>query len=122
MRRQDFEEIVRDAVEGLPSYFLDIMRNVDVQVRRWPNKREMKQAELDPEETLLGLYVGVPITERDDGYNMVTPDVITVFQATIEEICSSKAEVKQQVRQTIVHEVAHYFGISDAELVDWGVA
>jgi predicted Zn-dependent protease with MMP-like domain len=121
MRRSQFEALVREAVEGLPGFFLDIMRNVDFQVRHWPTKRQLRDADLEEGETLLGLYEGYPITTGFDG-NMAPPDIITVFQGPIEEICESPEEVRQQVRDTIVHEVAHYFGISDAELHDWGVA
>ncbi len=122
MRKADFEKLVRDAVEQLPDDFLAIMHNVDVQVRRWPTQRQLRHAVLDEGETLLGLYEGVPITDRGGNYNMVLPDVITVFQGPTEGICSTKEEIVTQVRETITHEVAHYFGISDAELEEWGVA
>ena len=120
MRKLDFEELVRQAVEALPGDFLAIMENVDVQVRRWPTRRQVRNADLERGDTLLGLYEGVPLTERGDS-NMVLPDIITVFQAPIEEVCSSKEEIIAQVRMTVVHEVAHYFGITDEELEDWGV-
>ena len=121
MRKREFESAVRQAVEQLPESFLAIMRNVDVQVRRWPMRRQVRNADLERGDTLLGLYEGVPLTERGDS-NMVLPDVITVFQAPIEDVCSSKEEIISQVRATVVHEVAHYFGITDAELEAWGVA
>ena len=121
MRRRQFEELVRRAVEEIPDEFLAIMQNVDVQVRRQPTKRQIRTARVDPGETLLGLYEGVPLTDRD-GYNMALPDVITIFQWPIEEMCSSEEEVVEQVRATVVHEVAHHFGITDVELEAWGVA
>ena len=111
---------MREAVEELPDFFLNIMHNVDFQVRRWPTKRQVREADLDEDETLLGLYVGYPLTEAFDG-NMAPPDIITIFQGPIEETCSTATEVKSQVRETVVHEVAHYFGITDYELHDWGV-
>ena len=122
MRKQAFEALVREAVGSIPDEFLGIMANVDIQVRRWPTKRQMREADLDEDETLLGLYVGIPVTERDSGYNMVQPDIITLFQGPIEESSATNAEVKAQVRDTVIHEVAHYFGISDSELFDWGLA
>ena len=122
MRKADFERVVRDAVEELPADFLSIMRNVDVQVRRWPTRRQLRHAALDASETLLGLYEGVPVTDRGGNYNMVLPDIITVFQGPIEGISSTKEEIVKQVRETVTNEVAHYFGISDAELEEWGVA
>jgi predicted Zn-dependent protease with MMP-like domain len=119
MRRAQFEALVRDAIEGIPEFFLDIMTNVDFQVRRWPLKRHL--VDLEPDETLLGLYEGFPITEGFDG-NMAQPDIITIFQGPIEEISDTNDEVRKQVRDTVIHEVAHFFGISDAELYDWGLA
>ncbi len=121
MRKEQFEEIVREAVTELPGFFLDIMHNVDIQVRRWPTRRQLSGAGMEEGETLLGLYVGVPLPDRYDG-NMVPPDIITIFQGPIEAICSSRAEVVDEVRDTVVHEVAHYFGITDAELTDWGLS
>ena len=119
MRKQDFEEVVRKAVEAIPDEFLAIMQNVDIQVRRQPTKRQLKN--MARGETLLGLYEGVPLTERHD-YNMALPDVITIFQAPIEALCATEQELVAEVRETIVHEVAHYFGITDVELEAWGVA
>ena len=121
MQKRKFEEVVRKAIDEIPNEFLTIMENVDVQVRPRPTKRQLSGADLEGDETLLGLYVGIPITDRSD-YNMVLPDVITIFQGPIEEICETDAEVQEEVRKTIVHEVAHYFGITDSELQDWGVA
>ena len=120
MRTPAFEALVREAIAGIPDFFLQIMTNVDFHVRRRPLKRHIKDAALNEGETLLGLYEGYPITEGFDG-NMAPPDIITIFQGPIEEMCHSDDEVKEQVRKTVIHEVAHFFGISDAELYDWGL-
>ncbi len=119
MRKSDFEELVRRAVSEIPDDFLAIMHNVDVQVRRRPTRRQLQHAERG--ETLLGLYEGIPLTERHH-YNMTLPDIVTIFQAPIEEVCSTPEEIMQEVRATVIHEVAHYFGITDVELESWGVA
>lgn len=121
MRKAAFEQLVREAIESIPEDFLNIMTNVDFQVRRWPLKRHLQGAKLGRDETLLGLYEGVPITAGYDG-NMMQPDIITIFQGPIEGICSTDEEIKEQIRSTVIHEVAHYFGISDAELYEWGLA
>ena len=71
-------------------------------------------------EYLLGLYEGIPLTERYD-YNLVLPDKITLFQGAIEAICSSDEEVVEEIRDTVVHEVAHHFGIDDQRLQQMGV-
>ena len=134
MRKRQFEELVRRAVEevaddwtdekkeGWPVFVENLLsNNVDIQVRRQPTKRQRKSVGLGPDETLLGLYEGVPLTDRD-GYNMVLPDVITIFQLPIEEMCATEEEVMEEVRKTLVHEVAHHFSITDVELETWGVA
>ena len=120
MRKRDFEELVRKAVGRIPPEFLAIMENVDVQVRRRPTARQLRSTDLDADETLLGLYEGVPITDRGD-YNMVLPDKITLFQIAIEAVCSSDEEIVREIRDTVVHEVAHHFGIEDDRLEELGI-
>ena len=122
MRLRRFEELIRRAVDEIPDEFLAIMEqgNVDIQARRRPTKRQLRDAGLGPDETLLGLYEGVPLTDRG-GFDPALPDVITIFQHPIEEICETEEEVVAQVRTTVVHEVAHYFGITDVELEAWGL-
>ena len=121
MRRREFESLVRRALERLPSEFLARMENVDVLVEDWPSDELMAESGLGPEDTLLGLYHGVPLTDRE-AYNMALPDTITIFQGPIEEECGSPAEIVAEVRDTVVHEVAHHFGISDEQLEAWGLA
>ena len=122
MRLRRFEELVRRAVAEIPDEFLAIMEqgNVDIQARRRPTKRQLRDAGLGPGETLLGLYEGVPLTDRG-GFDPALPDVITIFQYPIEEICDTEEEVVTQVRTTVIHEAAHYFGITDVELEAWGL-
>ena len=118
MRQDEFEELVRQALEELPEEFLERLDNVDVVVQRWPSHRQLETAEVPRGDTLLGLYEGIPLTGRDH-YNMVLPDKITLFQGPIEAECHTLEEMIEQVRETVVHEVAHHFGISDEELEDW---
>lgn len=120
MRRFDFEDLVRCALESLPEGLRECMSNVDVLVRRWPTPRQLKDNDVGEGETLLGLYEGVPLIERSS-YNWVVPDTITIFQAPIERSCRSSQEVVEEVRRTVIHEVAHHFGISDQQLERWGV-
>lgn len=120
LRRREFEELVRQAVTALPDEFLSNMDNVDVLVRRWPTRSQLTANGLGQDETLLGLYEGIPLTERA-GYNMAVPDTITIFQGPIEQACQTPQEVVRQVQETVVHEVAHHFGISDAQLERWGL-
>ncbi len=121
MRLSDFEELVRQALDELPAQFLERMDNVDVLVEVWPSDVVRRASGLRDDETLYGLYQGVPLTDRGD-YNLTLPDTITIFQGPIEEDCETAVEVVEQVRDTVVHEVAHHFGISDEQLEAWGVA
>ncbi len=120
MRTPEFEALVREVVGNIPEVFLRVMTNVDFLVRHQPLKSQIEEAGLDENEKLLGLYEGFPVTEAFDG-NMAPPDIITIFQGPIEEMCKSEEEIKEQVRQTVIHEVSHFFGISDAQLHSWGL-
>jgi len=76
---------------------------------------------LGPGQTLFGLYEGVPLTERSSHYGMVLPDKITIFRQPIEAYCRSEEEIRQMVRRTVLHELAHHFGIPDQRLRELGV-
>ncbi len=107
-----FEELVADALDEIPEELGRLMDNVWVTVEDVPEVAG-----------LLGLYDGVPLTERDGGYaGMVMPDRITIFRRTICAVASSEEEVVDQVRTTVVHEVAHHFGIDDDRLRELGWA
>jgi predicted Zn-dependent protease with MMP-like domain len=107
-----FEELVADALDGIPSELGSLMDNVAVFV-----------ADESRDPHVLGLYQGIPLTSRDAGYTgMVMPDRITIFRLPICRYCSSEEEVVRQVQVTVVHEVAHHFGIGDRRLheLGWG--
>jgi predicted Zn-dependent protease with MMP-like domain len=104
-----FEQMVAKALDSLPGEFADRMKNVAVLVEHGPGPRG-----------LLGLYQGVPLTSRGLSYAGVLPDRITIYQQAICAICSTEAEVVEQVRRTVIHEVGHYFGISDKRLRELG--
>ena len=106
---QRFEEMVATALDGLPEEFGNLMRNIVVMVEHNPGPRG-----------LLGLYQGVPLTSRTTNYAGVLPDRITIYRQAICAICWTEAQVADQVRQTVVHEVAHHFGISDERLDELG--
>ena len=105
-----FEEMVATALESLPAEFKDRIANVAVTVEHGPGPRG-----------LLGLYEGVPLTNRTaTGYAGVLPDRITIYQREICARCDTEDEVVEQVRRTVIHEVGHYFGISDERLRELG--
>ncbi len=105
-----FEELVADALDGIPEELARRMDNVWVRVE-----------DRSSVPGLLGLYEGVPLTRRDGGYaGMVMPDRITLYRHTICAICRTEEDVTRQVRTTVVHEVGHHFGIDDARLDELG--
>jgi len=111
-----FERLVAEAIDALPAPFAARLQNVEIVIEAWPSRRQLRDSETPAGDTLLGLYEGVPLTERGGGYGMVLPDKITIFQGPIEQEASTDQEVQAQVRHTVVHEIAHFFGISDEQL------
>ncbi|OGL46796.1 MAG: hypothetical protein A2161_16545 [Candidatus Schekmanbacteria bacterium RBG_13_48_7] len=116
MDRNTFEEYVRKAVEELPDTFREKIDNVEIVVENSPSPSIMKTMGLNKNSLLLGLYQGVPITKRSSHYGLVLPDKITIFQAPIEYLYKTEKAIITAIRDTIVHEIAHYFGIDDDRL------
>jgi predicted Zn-dependent protease with MMP-like domain len=104
-----FEEMVAAALDGLPAELGRLMSNVAVTVQHEPGP-----------PGLLGLYQGIPLTSRTTGYAGVLPDRITIYQRAICALCASEEEVVAEVRRTVIHEVGHHFGITDARLRELG--
>ena len=118
MNREQFESLVAGAVELLPEEFKNRLENVDVVVEEMTYRWQLGKTHLGQGYTLLGLYEGVPLTERTTNYGLVAPDKITIFQKPIEDVCRSgdEMEIKEQIRKTVIHEIAHHFGIDDKRL------
>lgn len=116
MYRRRFERLVAKALRQLPQDIRALMDNVSVVVEDEPTPAQLAAAGLPPDDTLLGLYQGVPLTDRTASYGMVLPDKITIFRKPIEARCDSDQAVVHEVRRTVVHEVAHHFGLSEARL------
>lgn len=114
-----FRQLVADALDGIPEALGRMMDNVAVFVEQWPTADQLAGRR----GMLLGLYQGVDLTRRSPlSYGAVMPDRITVFQGPISALAGSEEELTQLVTTTIVHEVAHHFGISDARLEELGWA
>ncbi len=120
MNKSRFERLVAEALDSLPHEFQEQMENVDVVIEAWPSREQVRRMGLPPGETLLGLYEGVPLTERTSRYGMVLPDRITIYQGPVEACCRSSEEIRSKVRQVVMHELGHHFGISDERLRDLG--
>ena len=121
MRRRDFERIILQALEQMPPRFREAMENVDIQVRWRPTVAELRRSGLRGGQELFGLYRGVPLPERSHHYSMTLPDTIIIYQRTHERYCREEAEMVEQVRKTLLHEIGHYMGIDENRLRELGV-
>lgn len=112
--QEDFETLVGEALDDVPGEFLDLLDNVVFLVEDEPEPD-------DPD--LLGLYEGTPLTERGTGWEMgALPDRITLFRGPLTRMCDGRAELRAEIAVTVVHEIAHHFGIDDERLHDLGWA
>lgn len=113
-----FEQLVAEAMDELPAYVRERLDNVAVVVEDRPRRPRLERLGYDPDQELLGLYEGINRLDRASGYHLVTPDRITLFwRPIVEEVGSGDREaLRREVRKTVIHEVAHHFGIDDAEL------
>ena len=118
---RDFEALVAEALDSLPPDIQEKLENVQVVVDWRPSAAHLRSVGLRPGQSLFGLYEGVPQTQRTSSYGMILPDKITIFQQPIEALCRSDEQIKRQVRRTVLHELAHHFGISDNRLRELGV-
>lgn len=117
MSEDEFESAVGDALDRIPAELAKTMDNVAVFIE----DDYTPQPDEDPDTVLLGLYEGVPLTERDSWWGAGSlPDRITIYRRPILDICASREEVVEEVTVTVVHEIAHHFGISDERLHELG--
>jgi predicted Zn-dependent protease with MMP-like domain len=120
MDADKFEKLVARAIEDLPEEFRERLENIDIVVADEPSRTQRRTSHLGPRDTLLGLYEGVPLTERTHNYSLVMPDKITIFQRPIEAMYRSDSQVISEVQRVVRHEIAHHFGISDDRLREMG--
>lgn len=119
--RQDFEDLIIEALADMPQFFQEHLRNIEVLADTWPGPNDLRSVGLDRGHLLLGLYRGIPLTERTSNYHLVAPDTITLYQGPIELVSGGDFErIRNQVRHTVIHEIAHHFGISDDRLRQLG--
>ena len=120
MTRTEFERLVVEALDRIPEDLRLRLDNVDIIVDDAPSKEQLVGSGIEEGNLLLGLYEGLPITDRYN-YDMVLPDKITLFQRPIESICKTDEDIIREVQITVVHEVAHHFGIDDHRLHQFGL-
>ena len=117
MKREHFVKIVEDSLDSLPEEFRTRIKNVAIFVEDFPQNQSPPQPGKQ-RRLLLGIFHGVPATKRSV-FNLPTgPDHIVLYQKNIEAVCSSEAEVRHQIRQTLIHELGHYFGMTEEQLKD----
>jgi predicted Zn-dependent protease with MMP-like domain len=113
LTRRQFEALVEKSLRTLPKPFKEKVANIAVVVEDWADDETLAEMGIDPPDTLYGLYQGVDITRRDSSYGNVLPDVITIYQGPIEEDAADEEEMAEIVRETVMHELGHYFGLDD---------
>lgn len=118
VEQADFEEVVSKSIESLPEERLKAIKNVVFLVDDEPSDEQRAKLGLRPCQSLFGLYEGVPLTERQGGYALTLPDRITIFKHTHEQFANNMQELTEQVKNTVWHEVAHYFGLNHDRIAD----
>ena len=113
MTNTEFEALVERALSSLPRQFKDKIRNVAVVVEDWADDETLDELGIEPPDTIYGLYRGTDITRRDSSYGNVLPDTIHIYQGPIEEDCVDAEEMAELIKDTVIHEIGHYFGLDD---------
>ena len=116
MTKERFTQLVEDALREIPRRFRNAMKNVAVVVEDEPAPETLAEMEIEPGDTLFGLYQGTPLPERGWGYGNTLPDRISIYQRPIEEACEDDDEIRDCVAETVIHEFGHYFGMSEEEI------
>ena len=109
---EDFDQLVTKAMNELPQEYIEGLENVAIVYADWPDEHQAQKSELKPGNLLLGLYEGIPLTQRGNGYTFVLPDKITLFKTPIQMVSHNDDELFEQVKRTLWHEIAHYYGLN----------
>ena len=116
MDRKAFEELVAEALASIPRRFRKAMQNIAIVVEDEPAPELLAEMDVEPPDTLLGLYQGTPLTERTSAYGNVLPDRILIFQGPHERAAEDEDDLVVAIGETLIHEVGHYFGLSEEEI------
>ncbi len=120
LSRKRFEQLVTEALKGIPAELREALDNIEVAIDDWPSEDQLTETGLDPDELLFGFYQGTPLPERSPMVPYTLPDLITIFQGSLEEACETEDELRDEIRRTVVHEIAHYFGFDEEKLAELG--
>ncbi|MBS4028702.1 MAG: metallopeptidase family protein [Ignavibacteriales bacterium] len=118
MTREQFEDIAQLAYDNLPGIFKEKIDNVRIIVEDYPTEKELRSVGLKSKHHLLGLYQGIPALQRGSWYGMtpMLPDTIFLFQNNIQGVCKKEEEIPNKIREVLIHEIAHYFGMNEEEV------
>jgi predicted Zn-dependent protease with MMP-like domain len=114
--QEEFEKYVADGLDALPARYQKNLNNVVIVVEDYPTPEQISKQKLGPGRILLGLYEGIPLTSRGNNYSGVLPDKITLFKVAIESMSQSQQQLTEQIRHTLWHEVAHFYGLDHIEI------
>lgn len=116
----EFAALVEEALADLPAEITQHLDNVAITIADWPSRSELQRAGVTHPRHLFGLYEGVPLTKRGKHYNLVTPDRIVIYRGPLMSAFRATEALRQQIRRTVVHEIAHHFGIAEERLRELG--
>ena len=116
LSQEEFDDLVEEALDGLPGELARHMENVIVEVERRPSRKLLDEQQVPPGETLLGFYNGVPLTEKSVEDIVEMPERILIFKEPIESGCRTRQEIIREIRKTVLHEIGHHFGLTDEDL------
>ncbi len=116
LRKRQFERMVRKAIDSLPPVIHSMMENVEIVIEDEPTEEQRSGAEDGP----FGLYEGIPLTERTSSYGLILPDKISIFRGPLERATVTPSDLYAEVQATVIHEVAHHFGMDEGQIADLG--
>ncbi len=116
MTREAFLRLVDDALASIPDRFRQALVNIAIVVEDEPTDAQLASVDIEPPDTLLGLYEGIPLTERQWSHGNALPDKITLFQGPIEDASEDDDDAVVAIGETLIHEIGHYFGLSEEEI------
>lgn len=114
--QEQFEDFIAEALDALPKRYQEGLNNVVIVAEDNPNDEQRRKFHLRDGRTLFGLYEGIPLTRRSNNYSFVLPDKITIFKHPTESSVNSEDDLKEQIRHTVWHEVAHYYGLDHLDI------
>ncbi len=120
MSEEDFEDVVADALDSIPPAFDDYLERIIIDIEPVPDADTVRRMRLGDARTLLGLFHGVPLTERHVEAPPPMPNRIIIYQRNIERICRNRRQMVRQIRKTVLHELGHHFGLDEDDLADLG--